>query len=363
MLQSSALPSLQRVVLAAILVFLVIAGLYHGAKVLTPVAEAVFVWLVLNAAANAIARLPLVGRHLPRAAALGLVACAVLALGIYIAQSSLRTLAALGPQAAALPNALTPVTDWAAATLGVTQKDLLDRLFAAIGIETVLRQVVAGAMNLISQLGIVAIYILFLLLDQQFFEAKLSAAIADERRRQRVRDVLRRIADRIQAYLWVMTIASAATAVLSYAAMAGIGLDHAVFCATTIFFLNYIPTIGSILGTLLPTAFALLQFQRVEPAFTLLVAIGLIQFVIGNVLMPRLAGRTLNISLFVTVFSLFLWGAIWGVTGLFLAVPMTATLMIILGCMETTRPVAVLLSRDGRANADGETGGDVSRQS
>jgi predicted PurR-regulated permease PerM len=129
--------------------------------------------------------------------------------------------------------------------------------------------------------------------------------------------------------------------------LAATGVDHAGFWASTIFFLNFIPTIGSILGTVLPTAFALLQFQALEPTLVVLAGVGAVQMVVGNIVLPRLAGATLNISLFVTIFALFAWGALWGVTGMFVALPLTAVLIILFSNFDATRPIAVLLSRTG----------------
>jgi AI-2 transport protein TqsA len=134
---------------------------------------------------------------------------------------------------------------------------------------------------------------------------------------------------------------------MSYAVMRVAGLDYAFFWATAIFFLNYIPTIGSLLGTVLPAAFALLQFQALAPVVGVLAGVGVVQFLVGNILLPRMAGQVLNISLTVTIFSLFFWGALWGVTGMFVAMPLTAILIIAFGHFEPTRPFAVLLSRGG----------------
>jgi predicted PurR-regulated permease PerM len=195
---------------------------------------------------------------------------------------------------------------------------------------------------------VVAIYVAFLLVDQQFFDMKLRRLVRDPERRDRVRALLEQVSGAIQDYLRVMTTVSLLTASLSYLVMRLAGMELALFWATAIFFLNYIPTIGSILGTVLPAAFALVQFQAIWPALLVLAGIGVIQFLIGNVLLPKMAGRTLNISLFVTMFSLFAFGAMWGVTGMFVAMPATAILIIILANFEATRPIAVLLSRTGR---------------
>ena len=135
-----------------------------------------------------------------------------------------------------------------------------------------------------------------------------------------------------------MTLVSALTAGLSYLILRVVGVEYAGFWAATIFILNFIPTIGSILGTVLPTVFALLQFQAFGPAALVLAGIGAVQFVIGNMLLPRLAGGTLNISLFVTLFSLFALGALWGVTGMFVAMPLTAMLIIVFAQLRGDAP-------------------------
>ena len=59
-------------------------------------------------------------------------------------------------------------------------------------------------------------------------------------------------------------------------------------------------------------------------------------------------GRSLNLSALVVLFSLALWGSIWGVVGMFLCVPITVILMIIFSNFEKTRPIAVLLSSNGK---------------
>ena len=87
------------------------------------------------------------------------------------------------------------------------------------------------------------------------------------------------------------------------------------------------------------------QSQVSERAVVFL--IGAVQFVVGNILLPRVAGHVLNISLAVTIFSLFFWGALWGVTGMFVAMPLTAVLIIALGHFAPTRPLAILLSKAG----------------
>ena len=217
-----------------------------------------------------------------------------------------------------------------------------------------MRAVVAGMIGLVSHFSIVAIYVGFLLVDQAFFPQKLDALFPDPARRGRARLVMARVGEGIRTYLWIMTAVSTMTAGLSYLILLAAGVEHAFFLAATIFVLNYIPTIGSIIGTALPAFFALMQYQAVLPTLAVLAGIGVVQFVIGNIVLPRLAGSSLNLSLFVTVLSLFVFGALWGVTGMFVAMPLTAMLAILFRNFEPTRPIAILLSRTGEiAPAEG----------
>ena len=284
---------------------------------------------------------------MPRPLALLLAAALAFAIGFWVVQTTLRELAAMGPQLARAQQALGPLLERAIGPLDFSDRDVLGRLVDTFGLGQALRQIVAATASTISHFSIVAIYVGFLLVDQQFFDRKLDALVADEARRARIRGLLDQVTGSIQAYLWIMTAVSALTAVLSYAVMRLAGLDYAFFWATAIFFLNYIPTIGSILGTVLPAAFALLAVPGARAGRRVLAGIGAVQFVVGNILLPRMAGQVLNISLAVTIFSLFFWGALWGVTGMFVAMPLTAILIIAFGHFEPTRPFAILLSRAG----------------
>ena len=96
----------------------------------------------------------------------------------------------------------------------------------------------------------------------------------------------------------------------------------------------------------------LLQFDHLSPFLIVLFVIGTIQLVVANVVEPAVMGRSLNLSPLVVIFSLVVWGTIWGVVGMFLCVPMTVMLLIVLAHFKTTHPVAVLLSADGRTRLD-----------
>ncbi len=352
MISPQPLALLTKTFLVSGLLFLTVLFLVYGAGVLIPVAIALLVWFLLNAMANGYRKLPIIGRLVPWSLALILSLATVLLIGFLVLDMVVSTVTDLGTRTSDFQRSLDPLIDKIAEKLNLSNKAVLNRIVDRIGIERLLGQIVAAMASFASQFGVIVIYVIFLMIDQQFFDMKLKALVRDDERRTHIRKILERVAHGIQGYLWVMTLISALTAGLSYAVMLWIGLELAAFWAVMIFMLNFIPTIGPFIGTLLPATFTLLQFQDFQPFFILLAAIGFIQFVIGNILQPRLAGKRLNLSQFVIILSLFVWGAIWGITGMFLAVPITVILMITFSNFEATRPWAVLLSQSGRVEPD-----------
>lgn len=200
---------------------------------------------------------------------------------------------------------------------------------------------------MIGKISLVLIYVAFMLAEQGTFRNKIQEMFPDQNRRDSVMSILSHVQEDIQTYLWIKTLTSALTGIVSYFVLKAVGVDFAIFWAFTIFMLNFIPTIGSIIATLFPAMLALIQFDTFLPFMIVLIGVGSIQLVVGNMLEPKLMGNTLNVSPFVVMMSLTLWGSIWGIAGAFLSVPITVILLIIFAHFEKTRYIAVLLSGDG----------------
>jgi AI-2 transport protein TqsA len=145
----------------------------------------------------------------------------------------------------------------------------------------------------------------------------------------------------------IKSLMSLLTGTLSYFVLLFIGIDAPFFWAFLIFLLNYIPAIGSLIATLFPTIFAMLQFGDITHPILVLTIVGSIQVVIGNLLEPRVMGNNLNISTLVVFITLTVWGAIWGVIGMLLSVPVTVIMILILSEIPSTRGIAILLSKRG----------------
>ena len=132
-----------------------------------------------------------------------------------------------------------------------------------------------------------------------------------------------------------------------------IGVQFAGFWALLIFVLNYIPIFGAASAITLPVLLSLVQPDGGGVRMALIAAISLIgaEQVMSNGIEPRIVGRTLNLSPLVVLFSLSVWGALWGFAGLLLSVPITVTVMIVLSQFRSTRPVAIMMSDNGEIAA------------
>jgi AI-2 transport protein TqsA len=132
-----------------------------------------------------------------------------------------------------------------------------------------------------------------------------------------------------------------------------VGLDNAFFWAFLVFIVNYVPIVGAAASIALPSLFALVQFDGYSQAALLLAGLFTISFLVGNILLPRLQGDTLNMDPVIILLSLAFWGAILGFTGMFLSTPLTVLTMVVLAQFEGSRWMAVLLSGDGDPQGPG----------
>jgi AI-2 transport protein TqsA len=161
---------------------------------------------------------------------------------------------------------------------------------------------------------------------------------------QQMETIVRAIDTRVQRYLLIKTLMSLATAILAGLILLAGGVDFAVFSALLVFFFNFIPTFGSVIGTVFPVMIGLLEYGPSLRVLLVTLTLMAMQFIMGNVVEPQIAGRGLNLSPLVILLSLIFWGGLWGVVGMFLAVPLTSALKIIMEQVPGLRVAAAVLS-------------------
>ena len=204
--------------------------------------------------------------------------------------------------------------------------------------------------DLFANAFMILLYVVFLILEESVFNHKIKEIYKNRDNFMHATKLLAKIDKSIANYLTLKTIVSLITGLLSYVVLLLMKVDAPVFWAFLIFILNYIPTVGSLIATIFPSVFTLLQFGDLATAIYVLTLVGGVQIIVGNIIEPKLMGSSLNISSLVVILALTFWGAIWGVTGMILSVPITVVMIILFSEFPQTRFIAVILSEKGKLN-------------
>ena len=168
--------------------------------------------------------------------------------------------------------------------------------------------------------------------------------IAGSKKKSPQNPMVNEILSKVSAYVSGKFFLSLATGFLVWLVLVLFDVELAFIFALLTVLLNFIPTIGSMLAIALPVPILLLQFQLSWSFFVVLAITGLIQFVIGNVIEPKMMGDSMDLHPITVLICFMFLGLIWGVAGMFLAVPITAILKIAFSRIEATRPFSEILA-------------------
>jgi AI-2 transport protein TqsA len=326
--------------------------LHVGEEIFVPAVLGAVIVYIIAGLAHATGRLPGLGAALPLRLRylFSIVAIGVICfLFAYLVMANKERALALAPQ---YQQSLLATIQHAAVHFGLetepTWSTLRQDLLARVDLQRMVASLLASVGSIVVTFVVVCLYATFLMLERRSFEAKLANLSGDPARSARIRQVITAINRRIGSYLALKTLVSLLLGASSYVVMRLFGLEFAALWAVLIFFLNFVPYVGSVLGVVFPVLMAVVQFQDAGTVLTMLIALTALQFAIGNFLDPLLMGNSLNLSPFAILLSLAIWSELWGVPGAFLAVPITAIVTIVFSEFPGTRPIAVLLSSNGR---------------
>ena len=156
-------------------------------------------------------------------------------------------------------------------------------------------------------------------------------------------DTFHSISKEFQKYILVRTVVGLMTGTLVWLFSMIIGLEFAFVWGFTNFILNYIPTLGSILGVIPPVLFALVQFDGIGMVFVVLLVVGGIQIIMGTYIDPLMQGKYLALSSLVVLISVVFWGWLWGIVGAFISIPITVFMVLAADKYPRTKWIATLL--------------------
>lgn len=336
-----------------ILFVAVIFFLWLGRSILIPLLVATFLWYLVNATAAYCRKLFPYNKDAERKKH-------PWPARIFDWTSNIAALAALGGVIYLFATQVRPMfTELVAALPGIQAKlvDLGNYLSQSIGlrfdadmlpnITKIAANVGASAAGIATSIGMILVYLLFMFIEQTTFDKKFSALFTNKTQSKKMRYIIDSIDDNMKKYLFMKTLVSGITGIVSYFWLQMIGLEFAGVWAFIVFVTSYIPTIGAIVACTLPILYSLVTAPTLhQPILTAVGLIGL-QILFGNILEPKLTGKTLNLSTLAILINLVFWGMIWGIAGMFFSVPLLVATFIITAQFDSTRWIAVLLSADG----------------
>ena len=317
----------------------IVAGMKAAAAILVPFLLAVFIatlcspllyWLQRRGVPNGLAVLIIV---------LGLLVASIL-LTIFMGRSLTSLAQQLPVHQERLAGLITRVVDWLNSHgLEIDMRNvLITDYFSPRVIMSLVTYGLSILRVLITNLFLILLFVLFILLEASSLPRKLQAAFDDPE----TMNHFKTITDNVNRYMGLKTLISLVTGLFIWLLLTLIGVQFAGTWAILAFFLNFIPSIGSIIAAVPAIVWALVQMGFSSALLTLLAYL-VVNIVIGNFLDPRLIGRKVGLSTLVVFISMFFWGWVLGPIGMLLSVPLTMIAKIALASSDDTRWLAVLL--------------------
>jgi AI-2 transport protein TqsA len=204
-------------------------------------------------------------------------------------------------------------------------------------------ELVNMAAGVLAEAVVVGFYMVFLLMATRRFPERVRAAFSSVRS-ERILEVINSINAAMAGYLRVKTLASLLLAVPFGLLLWAFGVRFAITWGLLAFVGNFIPYVGSFIALVLPVLLAFVELEPIGKPVVLLALLLVNQFVNNNIVEPLLTARAVNLTPVVVLIALGFWGLCWGITGMFLAVPLTVMLKVIGENIAVTRPLARLLA-------------------
>ena len=327
-------------------------------SVLRPLAVAFLIFLVLSAVSARIVRLiPATfrrGRVTARIISVVGVGLILGLLGLFLSESIANLSTNLQTYEQNLDYLLAEVQG----VIGTSEKLQVMDLLQKVDLRRFVLGVAGSTAAYVSMFFVVVLYLAFIIVEAQSFEKKLVAFSGSSTHEERLRGYVVSVKHGIDDIIGIQVFVGALQAVPTFIVLAIIGVDGALLWSVLVFLSSFIPTIGTIFGISIPALMTLLQFMSLELFLIVLGLVGAVQLYGTNILYPQLMSRSLSLSSLVVLIAVFAGGALWGIVGALIAVPVLTVAMIVCSQSPALRPIAIMLSADGSLPTYDENGED-----
>lgn len=206
----------------------------------------------------------------------------------------------------------------------------------------ILTSTLLATTNTLSTIALLPLFIFFFLLYRDFFKSFMYK-IVGHTRRTKVDSVMSQIYNVVKDYLVGLVLVIAVVGVLNTVGLLILGVEYAVFFGFFGAFMILIPYVGIAIGSILPALFTLGTNPNPFVALGVVGVFLFVQVLEGNFITPYIVGSKVSINPLAAVIVLILWGQLWGLPGLILALPLTAILKVIFDSIDSLKPYGYLL--------------------
>jgi predicted PurR-regulated permease PerM len=203
---------------------------------------------------------------------------------------------------------------------------------------------VMTAATTITMVFIVPVYVVLLLIFRGFLKEFLVRAFSNGDS-DKVGRLINKVKSVVQHYILGMLIVICILAVLNSTLLLILGVKHAIFFGVFAAFLNIIPFVGPLVGSILPILYALLTTDSLLIPALVLLGFYIIQLFESNLFTPAIVGRQVSLNPLVTLLAIFIGAQIWGLVGMILFIPFGAVLKVIFDEVDSLKPLGFLLGK------------------
>lgn len=335
---------------------LVILGLMYFSSLITPFVIAVLISFIINELTLRLGRIKIYGKKFPKLIRSILAFIIIFGTMYAIVELLISNIEGI---VASMPEYIANLHDsYDKATSLVKDPKYTEYLHKWIR-SLDLASMAASALNSLSGMlansAVVLVYVIFLLMGSAADKMKLDKLFPVKASQyKKFMNNLDNISGSVRYYISSMTVISLVTGGVSYIILLILGVEYAFLWAFLIFVLNFIPYIGPLISSLLPGIFAVITTGHLIQFVYVFAAMEGIQIIIGNFIQPMVMSKGTNLSAVVVIVSLAFWGMLWGITGMILAVPIMAVIVIICSQIPGAQWIAIMLSEKGDISVEEE---------
>lgn len=210
--------------------------------------------------------------------------------------------------------------------------------------------------NLLKDLFFVLIFWIFMIAGKARFEERFIYAFSSWN--PKIISAISTIIGQVQSYIIFKSLLNLINGVTSVLLFVIFGIDYPIMLGVLCFAFHYIPNFGSVLAVTPAIILSIMKYGFELHSLIFIMIFVVFQSTMGNVIEPKFIGKRMDLSPVYVLLSLVFWGWVWGIIGMFLAVPIAATVKILLENIEPLKPLAILMS----ARADQTNGEDEEKE-